>query len=1724
MEASSGKRNDTGLQRNSTGYPAKVAAKLRELHGRYLRAREDPADRDHFWASSLKYYQYLVRAVIADPEYGVGADGNARGLLIYATMGMGKTRLAVAVAMSLWDARPPVIMLARSLRDNFRRTVEEVVRLTAPADLTAEELARLQAGAVARFTFVSMDAYNSAEQMARVGTGARGADVMGATGGLDGKLLVVDEAHNFFRAVINSGAESSNARRLYEMIMSARNLRIVFLTGTPASKDPFELVPCFNMLTGKDLLPTQFEQFYKLYVDREHHAVRNRERLANRLVGLVSHVSHSRPTEPAASDGDAPLAPKQIRDDGWFPERKPLIIKRVEMGPDQYRRYLLAREKEEAEGKGGMGFGGERPTAPLSLPGSEKKAASTYYVRSRTLSTFAPPSELDSTAVENMPPELFDAAASIAPKLELIADRIMAAPGPVLVYSQFVESALKPLGRILQRRGLGQFSGGASATATGGASVDEASPPLVIRDYQVGGKTLRVVRDDLLEAGTKQRAGAAFLRELLRDRPEVKTLLYTAPYNGYGPVAAAAAAAALGLACRLVLTRRPIGSSTAATQVEAENSPTVQIARRFGAQIEFADTWADLVQRGRTLERDPSVFWIPLGFHDARFSALLGEKIREAATGIDPSRIWVVAGTGALALAIAAAFPKAHVIVVPAARDDPKAVKKVRDATAGESRISIFARGDVPRAPTPYPTVVGYDSLAWDAAVADGLDGDYVWSTAGSSAATSTAGSSAASTAASSAASSTAGESGFPYRRAYLPPPGEMFARLRALAEQDLAAWDAPSADKRMALVRRTFPEDFDATDSVADHFVEPARVLCRERGQVSPAEAWEKIRSRKDLPASAKERRELVYKAARGCNLFNAALAVYLIRRFGGEAVLDVSAGWGDRLIAALAADVRIYRGWDPNEILQPVYKAIGEAFDHSTDWSVEPAPFESAAVPREQFDSVLFSPPFFDKELYRGAETSTTLYPEREKWYRQFYRPAIAKAAAALRPGGHFLAYIPSEGQMRSELDAALRRAGLASVGVVGFQQVVAGAAAGQIRDTFVWRRPGAAPQGAAEFVAPDPARDVAAFAAAVDGPWRGLLTAAEEAYLRRVVADPAPALRREYDPAAVPPIEYRDDKKRVVDGCAVTPTALNLHHGQRKLFVSELQCLTHWARRADERLVVVYAGAAPGDHIPLLLELFPGAEWHLYDPAPFRVRAGPQCHLYQQYFTDEDARSWRGRADVFICDIRVPQPVGPTGWSREFEDQVARDMAAQAEWTRLMAPRRGAMLKFRPPYFDPAAPASARLSYLRGRVLWQTWPAASSGEGRLLVEAADVAAAPQEFATRHYENAAASHNLARAWATYEPPAPGLDRVPGYDRCFDCTNEAAAWADYARAPGAARGTVAGWMNRLTSITHQRLDTPHKAAGERTTAKGGPQVHGWRAELPGGRRGLEAIRRACSRGGAEPQNNNVHRIVHENPSAEIRWVTAGDVETAKSSSWAIISGEVPTEVRAQITAAYNRPSNKYGAEIKAILLSKTGAEGLDLKNTRETYQVEPYWDWDRGEQFIARAVRLGSHDELPRAEREVQPYLYVAVANRRVYEQMRPEDREPKTTDEQFLERAADKYATNMAFRDLLAEVCLECSVFGYGNCRICVPTGAPLFHDDPALDIRLPDPCVVRQESRVEATPVVLDGVTYFYVKDPTAALGYVFYQWREDLGGHAPVDPADPVAGRLLALVEN
>lgn len=499
------------LRRNDTSFPVQLRALLRDLFRHYRREKERKGDG---LANVLRYHQYLVRAVMSDPAYGIAGglgrpEGNSRGLLVYHVMGIGKTRLAIAVAMALWGVRVPIVLAPKSLHKNFQSSVEEVVALLNP-EASPEELKGLQADAARRFKYVTMDAYNMADQLVRatLGVSTRGPrGGVAGTGSLEGKLLIVDEAHNFFRAIINSADEKTNARKLYTMIQEANNLRLLFLTGTPASKDPFELVPCFNMLAGADLLPPLYDTFYQYYVDRKTNEIINRGKLENRLIGMVSHASHVLPTTPEGVPGAAGTGP---RADGGFPEELPLNVVRVEMSPEQYRLYLLAREKEEAEGRGGGLFGPppERISSgpPLALPGAEAESGRSYYTESRRLGNYAPPREhadvvagLKEVDLSRLPDEAFTAESS--PKIAHLVKSLETGPGPALVYSQFVGvGGLGAVARYLRLAGFHEYRPPPEALAQAKREMKEAALE-ARREERRGGtdETLRRVSGELEE-------------------------------------------------------------------------------------------------------------------------------------------------------------------------------------------------------------------------------------------------------------------------------------------------------------------------------------------------------------------------------------------------------------------------------------------------------------------------------------------------------------------------------------------------------------------------------------------------------------------------------------------------------------------------------------------------------------------------------------------------------------------------------------------------------------------------------------------------------------------------------------------------------------------------------------------------------------------------------------------------------------------------------------------------------------------------------------------------------------------------------------------------------------------------------------------------------------------------------------------------------------------------
>lgn len=268
----------------------------------------------------------------------------------------------------------------------------------------------------------------------------------------------------------------------------------------------------------------------------------------------------------------------------------------------------------------------------------------------------------------------------------------------------------------------------------------------------------------------------------------------------------------------------------------------------------------------------------------------------------------------------------------------------------------------------------------------------------------------------------------FPYWKNILPPSGQMFEALCADRP------DIRRIEGKPVMVRH-YPEDYMKSDAISNHFTEDARIDCRFAGRPSPREMWMRQVGSKSLFASELEAREAVYSSTRECNTFNPAYARWIIEYTAGKGarVLDPSAGWGDRLIGAIAADAAVYHGFDPNQRLQEGYSEIvQELAGGNAAYHVKLLKFEEAKLQENFYDIALSSPPYFTLEDYepeagadqakskrgahrherrRGLETAKG-YGTYEQWLRKMYHPYLRNSYRAVRPGGWVAIYVEDWG----------------------------------------------------------------------------------------------------------------------------------------------------------------------------------------------------------------------------------------------------------------------------------------------------------------------------------------------------------------------------------------------------------------------------------------------------------------------------------------------------------------------------------------------------------------------------------------------------------------------------------------------------------------------------------------------------------------------------------------
>jgi hypothetical protein len=188
--------------------------------------------------------------------------------------------------------------------------------------------------------------------------------------------------------------------------------------------------------------------------------------------------------------------------------------------------------------------------------------------------------------------------------------------------------------------------------------------------------------------------------------------------------------------------------------------------------------------------------------------------------------------------------------------------------------------------------------------------------------------------------------------------------------------------------------------------------------------------------------------------------------------------------------------------------------------------------------------------------------------------------------------------------------------------------------------------------------------------------------------------------------------------------------------------------------------------------------------------------------------------------------------------------------------------------------------------------------------------------------------------------------------------------------------------------------------------------------------------------------------------------------------------------------------NNNMGEVIKVFMITSSGSEGINLRNTRYVHIIEPYWHPVRLEQVIGRARRICSHKALPVALQTVEVFVYLMTFTP---EQLKSDDaielkrkdlskavpHVPMTSDQYLYEISEIKSNLTAQLTDAVKESSFDCYIYSNGK---CVNFGDPTkdkFSYVPDYSDQQNDTTVQANKEMIQWTgkPIRLNGVDYVY-----------------------------------------
>jgi len=236
------------------------------------------------------------------------------------------------------------------------------------------------------------------------------------------------------------------------------------------------------------------------------------------------------------------------------------------------------------------------------------------------------------------------------------------------------------------------------------------------------------------------------------------------------------------------------------------------------------------------------------------------------------------------------------------------------------------------------------------------------------------------------------------------------------------------------------------------------------------------------------------------------------------------------------------------------------------------------------------------------------------------------------------------------------------------------------------------------------------------------------------------------------------------------------------------------------------------------------------------------------------------------------------------------------------------------------------------------------------------------------------------------------------------------------------------------------------------------------------------------------------------------------------NGSWNLVPPSIVEKIRER------NADNLYGEVIKVLMITASGAEGINLRNTRYVHIMEPYWNMVRVDQVVGRARRICSHEDLPEELRTVEVFIYLSCATPvqieknieikindlskltyKTHDEKRGREileHVPFTTDQYLLEIAQIKDSITRQILKVVKETAIDCSLYNNNPQEplVCYGFGQvepQSFASYPTLERDAQEKTAVKTETKKSLAALSEGGVKYAVDKNTWVVYDFASYE---------------------------